>query len=109
METFGQRLRKIRHAHGMSQVALAESAGMDRSHLIKIETGRIMQPEQETVHRLARALGVSPVELTTIQSLQSAGAAVDSDELVSIYNRLPDADRDRLMAIAHALYQLSRD
>jgi transcriptional regulator with XRE-family HTH domain len=109
METFGQRLRKIRHAHGMSQVALAESAGMDRSHVIKIETGRIMHPEPETVFRLARALGISTVELVPPEHVQQPGTDVESDELVSLYSVLTDDDRVRLVAIARALYQLSRE
>ena len=109
METFGQRLRRLRMGRGLSQVALADRTGMDRSHIIKIETGRIMIPAPETVQRLASALGVPPVELAPVAELLPPGPDVESDELLQLFDRLPDPDRDRLVAIARALYQLSRE
>ena len=58
METFGQRLRRLRMGRGLSQVALADRTGMDRSHIIKIETGRIMVPAPETVQRTVDGVAI---------------------------------------------------
>ena len=109
METFGQRLRRIRTKQGMSQVALGERAGMDRSHIIKIETGRIMEPATETVQRLAAALGVAPSDLMPVADMLPPAPDVESDELVQLFDRLPHDDRTRLVAIARTLYQMSRE
>jgi transcriptional regulator with XRE-family HTH domain len=37
---FGERLRKLRIAKGLSQVEMAHQFGIDRGHLSEIETGK---------------------------------------------------------------------
>lgn len=60
--TFGTRVRERRERQGLSQMALAESAGMHFTYLGRIERG-----EQNvtilTLCRLAEALGVDPSTL----------------------------------------------
>jgi transcriptional regulator with XRE-family HTH domain len=63
MSGFGDRLVATRKRLRVSQEALAVSAGMQRSHLSKIENGRITLPSDDVVSRLASALGISPDEL----------------------------------------------
>lgn len=56
--TFGQRLRQLREAAGLTQEALARAANLALSTIAKMET-RAIDPEWSTVQRLSRALGVS--------------------------------------------------
>jgi transcriptional regulator with XRE-family HTH domain len=56
--TFGQRLKQLREAAGMTQEALARAANLALSTVAKMET-RSIDPEWSTVRRLANALGVS--------------------------------------------------
>lgn len=56
--TFGQRLRQLREAAGLTQEALARNANMSLSAVSKMELKDI-DPNWSTVQRLARALGVS--------------------------------------------------
>ena len=116
METFGEVVRRERTARGWSQQHLANEAGLNRSHVTTIEGGKIGMPQFDTVQSIAKAFGMLPRELieptgqTIMEARGATGTAdVESDELLQLYNRLPDDDRDRLNAIARALYQLSRD
>jgi transcriptional regulator with XRE-family HTH domain len=55
--TFGGRLRELREAAGMTQVALAAAAGMSLGSVRNYEQG-IREPYWQGVFRLAAALGV---------------------------------------------------
>ncbi|HZY88619.1 MAG TPA: helix-turn-helix transcriptional regulator [Gemmataceae bacterium] len=54
---FGERLRELREAAGLSQQALADLAGMHRQGVNKLEAGD-RGPTWESVQALAKALGV---------------------------------------------------
>lgn len=59
---FGQNVRRLRQARGLSQEALASRAGMDRSYLGSVERGKRNISLQGMV-TIARALDVSVSEL----------------------------------------------
>lgn len=50
------RLRKERKAAGLSQHQLAGLAGVSQGSVSKLETGELVRPSYETLHRLAWAL-----------------------------------------------------
>jgi HTH-type transcriptional regulator, competence development regulator len=60
---FGQRLRALRLERRLNQKELAAAAGIDVTYLSKLENARMEPPAQETIRRLAAALGVEPTEL----------------------------------------------
>jgi len=60
----GANVMRLRAAKGMSQSALAERARLSRPGLAKIERGHAL-PRANTLRDLARALGVSTVDLAT--------------------------------------------
>ena len=59
--TIGQRIQQIREGLGLTRCRAATRAGIQVSHLEKIESGRVQSPTAVTVQRLAQALGV-PVQ-----------------------------------------------
>jgi transcriptional regulator with XRE-family HTH domain len=59
----GDRLRKVRDTHLLSQRELAERAGLSPTTILKLESGRVDEPHPRTVRKLALALGVDPSEL----------------------------------------------
>lgn len=71
----GERVRAIRLMRGLSQIRLAELAGVSRSLISNIERNdyndRAADPTLSTLYRLARALQVPPATL-----LPGAGEAV---------------------------------
>jgi transcriptional regulator with XRE-family HTH domain len=59
---FGQNLRLQRGQAGLSQEALGNRAGLHRTEVSLLERAK-REPRLSTIVRLARALGISPVEL----------------------------------------------
>jgi transcriptional regulator with XRE-family HTH domain len=55
---FGDRLKELREAAGLSQEGLARAAGISTSAVSKLEQ-KLVDPGWQTVQALARALGVS--------------------------------------------------
>ena len=64
-ELLGQRLRDLRQKRGVTQVVLAERAGLPQSHISEIERG-VMLPNLLTILRLAAALPCKVSELTSV-------------------------------------------
>ena len=57
------RLREVREAAGLSQLALANLAGVRQATISDLETGKSQGIDFATVDALAKALGVPPHEL----------------------------------------------
>jgi transcriptional regulator with XRE-family HTH domain len=56
---FAANLRRLRHAQGLSQEALADSADINRTYLSKVETG-VTYVGLEIIGKLAAVLDVEP-------------------------------------------------
>lgn len=62
MKTIGKKIEACRKSKGMTQAALAEKAGIDRTYINNVEAGRKV-PKLNTISRIANALGVHPITL----------------------------------------------
>ena len=67
LERLGEAVRAARKARALSQEALADAAGIDRSHMGKIERGE-RNVTLLNIVRIAKAMGCKPSDL-----LASAG------------------------------------
>ncbi|MCS6857770.1 MAG: helix-turn-helix domain-containing protein [Sandaracinaceae bacterium] len=54
---FGARLKALRLAAGLTQAELARRSGIHRPNIARLEAGKHM-PSLDTIHRLARAMGI---------------------------------------------------
>ena len=61
---FGARVKELREAANLTQVALAKKAAIQQGQLSEIEIGKRM-PRLDTIKKLAKALGVPPHDLIT--------------------------------------------
>jgi transcriptional regulator with XRE-family HTH domain len=61
-ERIGTRIRRLRHARGLTLVQLAESAELSHPFLSQLERG-LARPSIGSLEKIARALGSSQVEL----------------------------------------------
>lgn len=64
-QLLGERLRVLRQKKGVTQVTLAERAGLPQSHISEIERG-VMLPNLVTLLRIAAALPCKVSELTSV-------------------------------------------
>jgi transcriptional regulator with XRE-family HTH domain len=64
-ELFGERLRELRHAAGLTQEALADRAGLPHTHISAMERG-IKLPNLLTLLRLAVALDCKVAKLVRV-------------------------------------------
>jgi transcriptional regulator with XRE-family HTH domain len=62
---FGEKLRKLRTARGISQEALAGAAGLHRTYVSSVERGE-RNVTITTIQKLAKALKVSMAELMPV-------------------------------------------
>lgn len=62
----GQRIRDLRRAAGLSTEALAERAGIDRTHLGAIERGQ-QNASLRVLHGIASGLGVHVARLVDVE------------------------------------------
>ena len=67
--TFGQRLRELRQAKGMTQSELAEKTGISFAYVSKLETGTKSPPRENIILDLAKVLGVYDADLDELFGL----------------------------------------
>ncbi|MHC5903878.1 helix-turn-helix domain-containing protein [Streptomyces sp. S6] len=70
---FGQRLRSLRSAAGLSQEALAHAAGVSVRALADMERGRTRGPQRRTVQALAEALGLTEGAAAELEKAAAEG------------------------------------
>ena len=72
--TFGQRLRELREAKGLTQEEMAQKTAISSTYVSKLETGVIPSPRHKIILALAKALDVNKA---------------DTDELFGLAKKIP--------------------
>jgi transcriptional regulator with XRE-family HTH domain len=73
---FSERLKQLREQAGLSQNARARAAGIDSTHLSRIENAKQGAPRRTTIVKLVRALGFSLTDEEAQELLRAANLAV---------------------------------
>jgi transcriptional regulator with XRE-family HTH domain len=79
----GQRIKWARKRAGLSHDSLVDRVGSTRSHLIKIEKGKVNRPRQELRDRIADATGV-PRELFTDEDDEEGDQVKNLDDFLRV-------------------------
>lgn len=74
-ERIGSRIRRLRHARGLTLVQLAESAALSHPFLSQLERG-LARPSIGSLEKIARALGSSQLELLAGEDAAQPSAPV---------------------------------
>lgn len=106
METFGQRIKKLRKAQRITQLELAEKIGVDFTYVSKFENDKTVRPPAEaTIRKLADVLKTDAEELILLakkipQNLQETivqdTLAVD---FLRVVNRFDENQREKVRRI----------
>lgn len=135
---FGEKLKQIRKERGLTQVQLAEKAGISYGAIVNYENGRRKEVQGKILLNLAKALDVQPKDLMPniskveikvepspefLEALQKekteklerlsdfllAGDNVqDAYELLQIYSQLNDIGKNRIMDYARDMKSISK-
>jgi transcriptional regulator with XRE-family HTH domain len=108
----GAYIRKRRISLGLTQENVADSAGIGRSHLSQIESGKIGLPNAIIRRKLADILRVRHIDLLIAagelrEDEVRAGAAPTPTELDELADRMPAQAREALVGIARELAKVS--
>ena len=104
---FAACVRQLRESAGLSQETLATRAGLHRTHVSLIETGKRLA-RLDTVGQLAVALGVEVAELFVISSSPSAVPMPTTDR--EEFERLWPAVREyQVLAERHNIFDIFQD
>src|SRR5829696_6939872 len=85
---FGERLRRLRVAAGLSQEALAERSGLSVQAIGALETGKRRRPYPHTVAALANALGLTERERAALAEARVVVGATPVTPLRPLPRRL---------------------
>ncbi len=72
MKTFGERLRDLRHASGLSLGRLGRKIGRGKGYLSGIENGKVNPPSPKVIRKLAEALDHDVKELMMVAYVEKA-------------------------------------
>lgn len=101
----GQRIRKIRKAHGLSQEELAEKVNISTTHMSHIETGNTKLSLQVLVD-IAAALEVRTDDLLHDNPTAATGTALD--EIAAVLERCTSKESKVIADVVRAT-KLSMD
>src|SRR5438552_2027868 len=92
----GHRLKDLRLDAGLSQVGLAELIGIDKTHMSKIEAGRV-QPTPAQLQAMVQALNLN--QAATLELWSLSGRPPESILVRNITDKvLRDLERSKSMA-----------
>ncbi len=74
--SFGQQVRSLRKARGMSQKELAAKASIDFTYLSKIENARRLPPRDRVIYAMAEALEIDGNDLMELAGRSRGRAEV---------------------------------
>lgn len=98
MDQAPNRIREIRMAAKLSQQALADIVGVSKVTISSLEVGR-MQLTLDYMKRIARAFGLTPVDLL-LESQQNEFLRADEMELIRAYRAAGPIQRDIIHRVA---------
>lgn len=72
MMNIGMKIKRARMAKGLTQEALGDIVGVQKSAIAKYENGRIVNIKRSTIQKIASALNIRPSELIFEESAEDA-------------------------------------
>ena len=100
-----QNIRQWREHLRLKQADVERAAGLSHNALSRIETGSV-SPRQETVQRIAQALGLDEGELLFRRPPEAVAETRGRYEVADLAERLQSLDEERLLSVLQAFNTL---
>ena len=71
----GEKIKNARLAKGLTQEALGDLLGVQKSAIAKYESGRVVNIKRSTLQKISEILGIRPAELITDIEVDPVGTA----------------------------------
>ena len=104
MNKFASMLKYYRKKTGLSQEALAEKVGIQRSTIANYEQGR-RDPDFETEEKLADFFDI---DINTLRGIAVPDFSDSDTEFLNIYRQLDGNTKARLLAYAQGLLDIQK-
>lgn len=106
--TIGARIRALRKDRKLKQAEVAEAVGIERASLSMLENGHDL-PGRHTLRALADYFGVSVdylergAPIPGVEIAPNAGESIEETELLAIWRKLSDTDRNSIVGLMERL------
>ncbi|MFZ5755132.1 MAG: helix-turn-helix domain-containing protein [Bacillota bacterium] len=80
----GERIRRLRESHGLTQAQLGDAVGVSLSLIAQIETGRV-KPSLLTLQKIARRLGISTSYFLLNEGIGGMAIQQSEDEIAMLH------------------------
>jgi transcriptional regulator with XRE-family HTH domain len=101
-QVVGSGIRSIRKAKGISQEALADGAGVSPSYMGEVERG-LRNISLETLEKVSRALGVSPIDILRASSFERSGQQQGRSSILEKHIALMSTRNARDIELIHSI------
>lgn len=105
---FGNRVRQLRQAQGMSQEELSFKAGISAAHLGQIERA-VKKPTVDTIGKLAEALNVEAAELFLDRPAASNAQTATRNKIDALLSSMDDGEQKDVLRILRILKRFGTD
>lgn len=105
---FGNRVRQLRQAQGISQEALALKAGISPAHLGQIERA-VKKPTVDTIGKLAEALNIEAADLFLSKPAPSMTQSAIRNKIDALLSSMNDEEQKDVLHILRILKRFGKE
>jgi transcriptional regulator with XRE-family HTH domain len=111
----GDKIRNARLQKGLTQEALGELLGVQKSAIAKYESGRVVNIKRSTLKKISDVLGIRPAELITdietkpVELAELHADMLQDEDMVEIYTYLKNLNAKKRAIVKELARSLAED
>lgn len=109
----GEKIRNARLSKGLTQEALGELLGVQKSAIAKYESGRVVNIKRSTLKKISDVLGIRPSELIIgeepVKTAELHADMLQDEDMVVIYTYLKNLSTKKRAIVKELARSLSED
>ena len=111
----GEKIRNARLQKGLTQEALGELLGVQKSAIAKYESGRVVNIKRSTLKKISDVLGIRPAELITdietkpVELAELHAEMLQDEDLLEVYEYFKTLDTKKRKIVKDLIRSLADD